>query len=256
MTPAPAPAPSDRQKSHYERIHDAYEAHYYDAASMAYRQEFIYDPMFAGVDFNGLRVADLASGSGHNSLALRARFPDVRVEGFDISAKAVEAYRANVGTEAHQIDLTRGYEGDAAYDAAMFVGGLHHCVADLPGTLRTVAGMLRPGGWFLMFEPNNRYVLEAARKVWYRLDGYFDSATEAALDHDRLLDLADGLFRLVDVRHFGGPAYFLIYNSLVFRVPPRWKTAAAPPLVAAERLYNRIGGRIWHPVFVARWRRV
>jgi hypothetical protein len=30
------------QKAHYEIIHDAYEAHYYDETSMAYRHRFVY----------------------------------------------------------------------------------------------------------------------------------------------------------------------------------------------------------------------
>jgi hypothetical protein len=32
---------SFRQKQHYTRIHDAFEAHYYDATSMAYRWCFL-----------------------------------------------------------------------------------------------------------------------------------------------------------------------------------------------------------------------
>ena len=58
---------STRQKQHYEAIHTNYEDHYYDAQSMAYRERFYYDPLFEGLDLNGCRVADLASGSGHNS---------------------------------------------------------------------------------------------------------------------------------------------------------------------------------------------
>ena len=61
---------SSRQKQHYTAIHDAYEAHYYDAPSMAYRSRFIYRWLFDGVDFRGAEVADLACGSGYNSVAL------------------------------------------------------------------------------------------------------------------------------------------------------------------------------------------
>jgi hypothetical protein len=43
----------------------------YDASSMAYRDRFVYDIMFRGLDLNGKDVADLAAGSGHNSLAVR-----------------------------------------------------------------------------------------------------------------------------------------------------------------------------------------
>ena len=63
---------SSRQRQHYTAIHDAYEAHYYDAPSMAYRSRFIYRWLFDGVDFRNAEVADLACGSGHNSLALKS----------------------------------------------------------------------------------------------------------------------------------------------------------------------------------------
>ena len=72
---------SSRQKQHYTAIHDAYEAHYYDAPSMAYRSRFIYRWLFDGVDFRGAIVADLACGSGYNSLALKERFDGVRTVG-------------------------------------------------------------------------------------------------------------------------------------------------------------------------------
>src|SRR6476660_5880416 len=88
---------STRQKRHYEAIHTNYEDHYYDAQSMAYRERFYYDPLFEGLDLNGCTVADLASGSGHSSVALLKRFPKAVVTGFDISSSACEAYRRNVG---------------------------------------------------------------------------------------------------------------------------------------------------------------
>src|SRR5258708_3168427 len=85
---------SSRQKQHYTEIHDAYEAHYYDAPSMEYRSRFIYRWLFAGVDFSNTTVADLACGSGYNSLALKQRFDRVRTVGFDISEPAWASYRA------------------------------------------------------------------------------------------------------------------------------------------------------------------
>src|ERR1700741_147451 len=88
---------SARQKAHYEAIHSDYEDHYYDAESMAFRERFYYDPLFAGLDLNGCSVADLASGSGHNSLAVLRRFPKAVVTGFDISRAAGEDYLKNVG---------------------------------------------------------------------------------------------------------------------------------------------------------------
>src|ERR1700719_726634 len=145
---------SSRQKQHYTEIHDAFEAHYYDATSMEYRSRFMYRWLFEGIDFRNARIADLACGSGYNSLALKERFDGAQTVGFDISEPACASYRRVTRNEAHVVDLTRPAEFSEKYDGAIVVGGLHHCVVDLAQTLRNVAAMLKPGGHFLMMEPS------------------------------------------------------------------------------------------------------
>jgi SAM-dependent methyltransferase len=251
MTPESA-----RQQLHYERIHDDYERHYYDATSMAFRERFVYDVMFEGLDLNGKRVADLASGSGHNSLALLRRFPSAEVVGFDISETACRQYRATVGAEAYQFDLTAGTNTGMAFDVAIIVGGLHHCVSDLDATFRTIASLLREGGMLLMYEPNSEYVLEGVRRFWYRRDRYFDAATEHALAHDRIASMAAKRgFAPLRCQYAGGPAYFLIQNSLLFRIPVGLKRYLAPPLFALEAACNRLPWKSCFPTFIAWWRK-
>src|SRR2546422_5606234 len=170
-----------RQKQHYETIHDDYERHYYDAPSMAFRNQFVYDILFAGIDLNGKVVADLASGSGHNSLAVLQRFPRATVVGFDISSKGCEAYEKSTGGRAYQIDLMSGADYGVRADVAMVFGGIHHCATNLPQTFKTAAHIVRPGGLFLMYEPNRQYILEGARQLWYRLGKKLHEGNEGTL---------------------------------------------------------------------------
>ena len=244
-----------RQKQHYETIHADYEAHYYDATSLDYRNRFIYAPLFDGLDLRDSSVADLACGSGQNSLAVRNAFPGAATVGYDISPSACRDYRAKTGNEAHEIDLTSAQAELPQHDAAIIIGGLHHCVSDIAMTLRNVAGMIRPGGTFLMMEPNRRFVLEAARRAWYRRDRWFDGDTEAALDHDEIAAIAQTWFRPRQVRYFGGPAFFLILNSLVLRVPLAVKPFIAKPLFVCERLWNLVPADAAFPCFLAVWER-
>jgi SAM-dependent methyltransferase len=246
---------SSRQKELYEQIHDEYDAHYYDGPSRAFRERFMWSALLEGLDLGDSTVADLACGSGVNTQALLARCPHVRPVGFDISAKACEAYRQNTGFPAHELDLTKGIDPGIQVDVAMVWGGLHHCVADLDGTFRTLAALVKPGGLLLMSEPNRNYFLESARSLWYRMDPYFDASTEAALDHDAIAQRASKFFTPEVATYKGGPAYFLIYNSLILRVPKCIKGAIAPPLFVAESLYNQMPGKVWYPYFLARWRR-
>ena len=132
---------------------------------------------------------------------------------------------------------------------------LHHCVADLDTTLANIAAMLKPGAPFLLFEPNREYVLQFARDLWYRADRYFDAATEDGLAHSDLLRRANGAFQPERVRYFGGPAFFLVYNSLIFRMPHRVKELVAPPLMVLEAGFNSLPGKRLFSSFTARWRR-
>ena len=247
---------ANSQGGHYERILGDYNAHYFDKWSMRYRNEFVFRPMWDDLDLNGKHIADLACGSGFNSISLRERFPKTRVTGFDISPTVCAEYQRAIGFAPHECDLTKPMEVVPEFDVAMVIGGLHHCVADLPQTLHNIGTMLVADGLFLMVEPSNEFFLERLRNFWYRYDRYFDDANEHALSHDEILRMAAGVFALNDIRYFGGPAYFGVLNIMILRIPLPAKRFVSPPLIVAERLWNRLPGRAMFNVFLARWRRL
>jgi SAM-dependent methyltransferase len=246
---------SSRQKQHYTAIHDDYEAHYYDAPSMKYRSYFIYDWLFDGIDLNNKRIADLACGSGHNSLALIERFEGVETIGFDISEPACGSYRRTTGHAAYPIDLTKPNEISEQFDGAIVVGGLHHCVADLDQTLKNIARMVKPGGHLMMMEPSADFALNVVRDKWYASDKYFDAPTEQALSHSSILNQASPYFEVEAVRYFGGLAYFLILNSLIMRVPLGVKPFLWPVVKPIEAAFSNIPIPSMYPCFLAKWKR-
>lgn len=243
------------QSAHYNAIHDAYEAHYYDPSSMAYRHRFLYQPLLEGLQLEQASVADLACGSGHNSLALRGYFPNVQTTGYDISDAACRDYRTNTGAAAHLVDLTRPFTPAEAHDAAIVIGGLHHCVIDLKTTFENIARMIRPGGHMMMMEPSDDSFLSGVRRFWYKADHWFESDTEHALKHDELLATAAPYFVVDKIHYVGGPAFYLILNSLILRVPLGAKPTLSSVLFPVENLYNRLPGRAPFAAFLARWRR-
>jgi ubiquinone/menaquinone biosynthesis C-methylase UbiE len=247
-------AESLNQKQHYETILTQYDLHYYDKWSTKYREEFIYEPLLRDMDFAGKRVADLACGSGFNSVALLKRFPTIIPTGYDITPMACQAYRERTGFAARQCDLTKPLENvSAEFDAAIAIGGLHHCTADLHQALRNVARLLKPGGIFMMMEPNSRFFLEPLRNFWYRHDKFFDAQNERALAHAELLALANDDFVRKDIKHFGGPAFFGVLQSMILRIPLKVKPVISPPLILVERVWNLIPGVLMHGAFLARW---
>ena len=248
-------SPMNLQKSHFEEIHDEYARHYYDPVSMQYRWRFIYEYWFQGIDLNGKKVADLACGDGVNSLAVLSRFPDADVTGVDISPKACEAYTSVTGRKAYAVDLTLGIDIGIYVDAAVVFGGLHHCVLDLRKTFQTISYMIKPGGLLLMAEPNRDCFWEPVRRIWYRMDNYFDDVSEAALAHDEMFRIVAADYEQIWIRYQGGPAYFLLLNSLILRVPLPVKRFMRHPLFWLETAYNCLPGRFWYPTFLACWRR-
>jgi hypothetical protein len=128
-----------KQKTHYETIHDKYEAYYFDSESMAFREKFVYDVMFDGLDLNSTDVVEVAAGSGYNSLWVAKKFPQAKLYGIDLSEKACAAYRKLARAEARVFDLTNGQDFGRRFDVAMV---LHQCVSDLPGTFRTLAQLI------------------------------------------------------------------------------------------------------------------
>jgi len=259
--PAVGPPSSENQKALFEWIGDLYAAHYYDASSLKYRREFILGPLLsdAGMNLSNSRVAELACGGGHTSAILQEWFPGVQCTGFDILPAACADYRRVTGCTAYEMDLTKPVEPGAcgaAFDVVMTIGGLHHCVLDLSQAIKNIATLVRPGGLFLMMEPNSHYVFEAVKRLCYRLDKSFEPATEGAIDHSALVSLAAPWFRVRKVRYLGGPAFFLIQNSMITRVPLSMKPAMSRILFPIERLYCRLPGRRFHAFFVAVWERL
>jgi SAM-dependent methyltransferase len=247
-----------RQRLLFEGLHSHYACHQYHPTVMEYRRRFIYEPMFSGIDLNGAKVIELCSGSGHNSLYLKEKFPSVSLTGVDISRTACADYENRVGAPCMLLDLTEpGGKTSDTFDIAFVVGGLHHCIANLEIVLSNVAAMLKPGGQLLMMEPSNQFFLDPVRKLWYRLDKrFFDAETERALNHDELFAMAGGNFKLQSVKFFGGPGCAFILNGMVLRIPLRVKSFIAPFLWKAEAAWNLLPWRASHFLFVARWKRL
>ena len=62
-------------------------------------------------------------------------------------------------------------------------------------------------------------------------------------------------FDFVSTRYSGGPAYLLVFNSMVFRVPLSWKARYTRPLLWLERRLERIQGKRLSCFAMAQWRK-
>jgi SAM-dependent methyltransferase len=243
------------QQALYEAIHDDYSRHLYDPTSNAYRDTFINSALFEGLDLESKQFAEIMCGNGQATLYARDRFPNARCQGFDISRAACAGYTRWTGAPGNVSDIIVDKLPAEAFDVIAVVGGLHHVGEHVEAVIRNVHQALKPSGVFTMMEPNKDYFLEAARRLWYRNDRYFDANMEAAISYPALRRSCAHLFEERSARHLGGPAYFLILMSMVLRVPLGLKPYIAPPLMRIERAWNLIPARQAHAIFVAQWKK-
>jgi SAM-dependent methyltransferase len=127
-----------------------------------------------GVEWKGLRVLDAGCGMGR--WLHFARESGARAVGMDVSAAVdVAAGREGDGADFVQADLRRPPFAPASFDLVYSLGVVHH-VADPGAAVRTLAGLVRPGGTLRLYvyrsladEPLARRALLATVTVLRRM---------------------------------------------------------------------------------------
>src|SRR5215208_6709511 len=80
------------QREHYNRIAADYEAQYGDPDGITYREQFLYEPLFATLDLKGRSVLEALCGSGHATEYL-LNHKRALVTGLDISDEAIASFK-------------------------------------------------------------------------------------------------------------------------------------------------------------------
>ena len=233
---------SNGQRDHFNVIHDKYEDHYYDAESFKYRKRFIYRPIFDSMNRPGMKIPEIGCRFGHSAEFLRRMFPDAPIHGCDISDRALESYREKFGHDTcFHLDITKpNAQLVGRYDLIVAVSVVHHLVKNLEQFFINIDSLLNAGGSFIMYEPNALF-MNRAREIWYRLDSNFDDINEEALDYEMLRQqyLPIG-FTEERIVYIGGPAFYVILNSMILRVPKWFKRLAHKFWFVMEPYWNRL----------------
>lgn len=240
------------QREHYNRIAADYGTQYGDPDGIAYRNKFLYGPMFAGLDLEGRDVLEALSGSGYATDYLLTH-KRALVTGLDISEEAIAGFSARwPACKAICASVTSSGLADESFDCIVVVMGLHHLHPHLMAAIREIHRLLREGGVFCFAEPHQQSAFSRLRSLWYRHDSLF-ADNEAALDMESLKRDCESLFEFKIEQHLGGPAYLLVLNSMIFRVPLWLKRIYSPAVMRLEKMLASFHSPAFSLAVICQW---
>jgi len=159
------------------------------------------------------RILDAGSGEGGVAMALAARYPEVTVEGVEVSAVNVRlarelnrfrnvSFRQGLAEEVHQKFPAGSF--DLVYSFAV----LEH-VRDVDETIRSIMTVLRPGGRFCFVVPMHEFRVRGPIPEYAPIHGY--------ADHCRVFSEGE-----LHARFGGEPGFRLV------KIPGVWKHEHLP----------------------------
>lgn len=240
------------QRQHYNRIAADYEAQYGDPNGVAYRERFLYQPLFAGLNLEGRQVLEALSGSGHATEHL-LKYKKALVTGLDISEEAITSFKDRwPECQAICAPITKSGLADESFDCIAVVMGLHHLHPHLMDALREIHRLLRKGGTFCFTEPHQESIFNRWRAIWYRHDALF-AENEESLNIGALKRECESLFEFKLEKYVGSAAYLLVLNSMIFRVPLSLKRIYSPAVMRIEKLIERFHSQKFSLGVICQW---
>lgn len=236
-----APEPSDHphlteQRRRFDHQSAAYSTAHGHLVSQQYRDRFIRRYVLDGV-VDGARVLDAMCGGGEETGYLLEH--GAIVQGLDISSANADAYTERWNLPCRVASITDSGFPDEHFDVVYICGGLHHIRPLLAEAVDECWRVLKPGGYFVVVEPNADSWTDVFRRVWYRIDRRFARGEGAISIRRDLAPLVDGRFAPDVVHEGGGIAYLLVAQAFIVRTPERLRSRLAAILFAIESALGR-----------------
>jgi SAM-dependent methyltransferase len=191
-------------------------------------------------------MCGLAEGYGIISKNLVLNFD---YYGFDYSEKMVEIARSkNPNLKIEWSDVTTYQASGELFDFIILIGGLHHVYSRTEDVLNNLKESLRPGGYFLSFEPtHNNWLTRRIRERVYKSNDLFDNDTEQGFEYKDLdCYFKSAGYEKIDEVYPGLLAYVLYYNPDAFPLLNIGGKFLVNSLFAIDRLFwaNRVGRKL------------
>ncbi len=239
---------ANKQTKHFYEINSEYEKHYYSESSLFWRRINFWDFVLDGKYIKTSHIAEFCCGDGYNLDFLKSRLGPQTAHGYDISKIAIRKMSEKFGLKGFVFDLTKPLDLQKKYETIFVVGGLHHCITDLDCAVQNCRNALMDGGHLVVWEPYSGSIMNKLRNIWYKRDKYFEETTERAIHIDEIVKHG---FEIEKIKFSGGLGYYLVGNSMIFRLPLILVSWISRPLTFFDLYFDKILPRIFSAVFFA-----
>jgi SAM-dependent methyltransferase len=211
----------EQQRRHFNGIAETYFSARRDANHLELKRliwlEFLGNK--PALKVSGLKVLDAMCGYGDMNDLLRAHLgTEIEYSGFDYSDEVIaRVLRENPDLNVWQADATE-FRPDRSYDLVVLIGGLHHVHHAAGRTIESLVRAIKPGGYFLSFEPTHgNRAFGAIRNSIYRRNELFDAGTERGFSVREFFSMLEAAGLELDDALFPGLlSYVLYYNPDAF----------------------------------------
>lgn len=150
-------------------------------------------------DVEGKRCLDLGSDNGVVSVLLRQQ-GGTWASG-DLTPETVDAIRALVGTDVHQVEESKLPFEDRAFDLVVVADMLEHVQAE-EGFVREIARILKPGGRLVVNTPHARHTALRRFRLWLGQTDEKHGHVRPGYTRETLAHLLEGDFEVGETRTY------------------------------------------------------
>lgn len=235
MTPKYISDSEIQQKIYYNKIANTYDQHYSDRYALKYRHD-LYKKILSSINLENLKTLDAMCGGGvATGFLLKHK---AIVYGIDLSEEQCRICSERYPYCEITCDSIINTDFSNSFFDMVIIDSLHHLSPNVDKGIIEIHRILRPGGYFLLWEPCARSLFDIFRKFWYKTDKNYFEENEISIDVKKIMRKHGLRFELEREEYGGNFAYLFVHESMLFRIPPGLIKHYADFLIALENLLN------------------
>lgn len=238
----------EQQREHFEKISEQYFSAR-KAPNHLRIKRYIWEYFFSRINLNAETYSVLEPMCGYAEgkyILEQYGHLNIQYTGFDYSRTLIDLVRKEqpeLSISWQDVTALDESEFRERFDLIILIGGLHHVYEKVNLVMEKLVGTLKPGGYFINFEPTqNFFLFKLVRDRIYNKNQLFDEETEQAFNLDELNEIyTRNHLEIVEQIYPGLLSYILYYNPDAFP----WLNRGGEPAVKAAFSIDKLFMKNW-----------